>query len=264
MAQEMKYVFWTRALNTEMRIKYEEIFNGSPKSSGEYEKNTDLSNHIIYYSAYNYLQIILFIPRLGNFLRRGEIALGVYAPSDPEQVRVTMIPRHSSKQFTMHRHRVLLFCFYPFVHTQNAIISIQNSLINANYIKGKYVNPTVKLRVLLSYYLSENRWCCLVHSCTEICMVPNAGWSLQRRGFCDQGQCIFTVLNRMLYTRGRHKSGGRGVPSRARSTFKISIGNANDVYFAKTKYQNFIFIWMKYFCFEIKRGWPPWDQCTQS
>jgi hypothetical protein len=33
-AQEMKYVFWTRALNTDMRIKYEEMFNGSPKSFG--------------------------------------------------------------------------------------------------------------------------------------------------------------------------------------------------------------------------------------
>jgi hypothetical protein len=46
---------------------------------------------------------------------------------------------------------------------QNAIISMRNSLINANftctiYIQGKYVNSTVKLRVLVSYFLSENRY----------------------------------------------------------------------------------------------------------
>jgi hypothetical protein len=43
--QEMKH------LNTDMRIKYEEIVNGSPKFSVECEKNTDLSNPIIYYSV---------------------------------------------------------------------------------------------------------------------------------------------------------------------------------------------------------------------
>jgi hypothetical protein len=61
----------------------------------------------------------------------------------------------------------------------------------------------------------------------------------------------------MLYTRGRYKSGGEGVPSRACSTFKISIELAMQILFCNVS-TFFIFNSLIgpyiFYGFERKRG----------
>jgi hypothetical protein len=70
----MKYVFWTRALNTQMQIKYQEISNGSPKFGGMWKEYRFVQPHNLLFGVELSADYILknwrlFIPRL----RRGEI-----------------------------------------------------------------------------------------------------------------------------------------------------------------------------------------------